>query len=118
MPTVRHDLPGEQWDAVDQGVLAAPDGRTYRRRTTRVKRRDAAALVASGCPVITHWPGGLPGRSRTVWHDGDDAISAWAGARGVVTSDTPHPRAGGAVVTVGRWESPDGATALVLTWHH
>lgn len=56
--------------------------------------------------------------TRVVWHDGDDAIAAWAGARGAVTSNSPHPRAGGAVVTVGRGESPNGAAALVLTWHH
>ena len=114
---MRLDLSATPWHAVEEGQLTAPDGRTYRRRSTRSSRRAAAALVAEGRPVVTHWPGGLPETTRVVWHDGDDAVAAWADARADVTSGTPEPRKG-PVVTVGRWESPDGAVALVLSRHH
>ncbi len=116
---MRRDLSAEQWSAVEEGQLTAPDGRTYHRRSTRLGRRVAADLVLAGCPVVTHWPGGGPGWTRVVWHDGNDAVAAWSGARADVTGDTPRPRSGRAVVTAGRWESPDGdAVAVVLTWHH
>ena len=83
------------------GELVGPDGRTYRRRTTRIGRGDAETLAESGWPVVTYLPGG-----RVVWHDEDDAWPAWADARSA--PDT---------VTAGRWESPDGAVAVVLVWH-
>ncbi len=83
-----------------------------------MKRRDAAALVASGTPVVTYWPGGLPEKTEVVWHDHEDATTAWAQAHGVVTHGPPQPRGRQAVVTAGSWESTDGATVLVLTWHH
>jgi hypothetical protein len=44
-------------------AMTAPDGRTYRRRTTRIERGEAEALADSGCPVVTYLPGG-----RVVWH--------------------------------------------------
>jgi hypothetical protein len=89
----------------------AADGRTYRHRTTRIDRREAEALADSGCPVLTYLSGG-----RLVWHDEDDAWPAWADARGALTTGLPNPRLGESV-TAGRWESDDGAVALVLVWH-
>ncbi|WP_097184619.1 hypothetical protein [Blastococcus haudaquaticus] len=115
---MKQDLSGEEWKAVEEGELVAPTGTVYGRRTTRMKRRDADSLVASGCSVVTYWPGGLPEMTRVVWHDGEDARGAWADARADVTSETPHPPHRGAVVTVGCWESLDGQALLVLTWHH
>ncbi|NEM07723.1 hypothetical protein [Geodermatophilus normandii] len=115
---MRQDLSGEQWDAVDAGRLSAPTGITYSRRTTRLKRRDAASRVESGCPVVTYWPGGLPERTRLVWHDGEDARAAWDSVRAGINNDDPRPPRGGSVVTAGLWESPHGDALLVLTWHH
>ena len=109
--TVRRDL-SDGWNAHGPGRLAAPDGRTYRRRTTRIERREAETLADSGCPVVTYLPGG-----RLVWHDEDDAWPAWADARGALTSGLPD-RSRGETVTGGRWESVDGAVVLVLVWHH
>ncbi len=115
---VRQDLSDDQWYAVEAGELTAPSGTTYTRRTTRMKRKDAASLVESGCPVVTYWPGGLPEMTRVIWHDGEDARAAWESARGEITSDTPRPPRRGAIATAGRWESPDGEDLLVFTWHH
>ena len=69
--------------------------------STRIETADVEALIESGCPVVTYFPGG-----RLVWHDEDDAWPAWADARGAPES-----------VTAGRWRSPDGGTAVVLVWH-
>ena len=95
---MRRELPDEVWGP---GRLVGPDGRTYRRRTTRIEGPEAESLAESGCPVVTYLPGG-----RLVWHDEDDAWPAWADAR---TAAQP--------VTGGRWQSPDGATAVVLVFH-
>jgi hypothetical protein len=118
VPPVRQDLSEDQWHVVEAGELTGPSGTKYTRRTTRMKRRDAASLVESGCPVVTYWPGGLPEKTRVVWHEEQDALLAWESARGEVTSDTPRPFRRGAVATAGRWESPNGEDLLVLTWHH
>ena len=93
------------------GRLIGPDGRAYSRRTTRMERREAEALIEAGCPVVTYLPGG-----RLVWHDEDDAWPAWADARAGLTT-TPPDLHRGESVTGGRWESLDGAVALVLVWH-
>ncbi len=118
MLPVRRDLSEEQWDAVDAGRLTAPTGTVYDRRSTRLGRRQAALLVDSGRLVVTHWPGGLPERTEVVWHDGDDARTAWEGARASVTGDARGAASRRPVVTAGRWESADGDALLVLTWHH
>jgi hypothetical protein len=109
---VRRELSDGEFDALGMGQLVAPDGRTYARRTTRMKRREVEALVESGCPVLTYFPGG-----RLVWHDEDDGWPAWADARPLLTTDTPDPRHGESV-TAGRWESSDGSPMVVLLWHH
>ena len=98
-------------DALGPGHLVGPDGRTYRRRTTRIQRGEAESLADAGCPVVTYLPGG-----RLVRHDEDDAWPAWADARGALTSGLPDPGRGQAV-TGGRWQVVDVATALVLVWH-
>jgi hypothetical protein len=83
------------------GQLVGADGRTYSLRTRLLGRDAIEALIEDGCPVVTYYPGG-----RLVWHDEDDAWPAWADARGARET-----------VTGGRWESPDGAVAVVLVWH-
>lgn len=114
---MRYDLSAEQWHAVENGVLTAPDGRPFTRRSTRSKRKDAAALVEGGSPVVVYWPGGLPQRTQVVWHDGADATTAFAEVRACLISDAPDPRKG-TVATAGRWETQDGDALLVVTWHH
>lgn len=114
---MRHDLSAEQWNGVEGGVLTAPDGRSFTRRSTRMKRKDAAALVEAGSPVVVYWPGGLPEKTRVHWHDGEDAASAFDEVKSSLTSETPDARKG-ATATVGRWESQDGDALLVVTWHH
>jgi hypothetical protein len=109
VPVVRRELSDRDWKALGPGQLVGPDGRTYRRRTTRMGRRDVEALVGDGCPVVTYWPGG-----RLVWHDEDDAWPAWADARTPLTTGLPD----GESVTAGRWESADGSPLVVLVWHH
>jgi hypothetical protein len=78
-----------------------PDWRTFSLRTPRIESAEVEALIESGCPVVTYFPGG-----RLLWHDEDDAWPAWAEARSAPES-----------VTAGRWESPDGGTVVVLVWH-
>lgn len=114
---MRRNLAPEQWDAAEAGTLVSPDGRTFTRRTTRMKRKRAAELVAASCPVVSYWPGGLPEHTEVVWHDGPDAASAWEKARAAVTSDTPQ-REKGTSATAGLWETQDGDPLLLLTWHH
>ena len=115
---MRHDLSADQWNAVETGVLTAPNGISYTRRTTRMKRKDATALVDVGCPVVTYWPGGLPERTRVIWYDGAEARAAWETVRSRLSSDITRAHAGRAIATAGRWESPDGNDLLVLSWHH
>ena len=83
------------------GQFVGADNRTYGLQAPRIEPLEIEALIESGCPVVTYLPGG-----RLLWHDEDDAWPAWADAR-----SAPEP------VTAGRWESPDGGTAVVLVWH-
>jgi hypothetical protein len=118
VPPVRQDLSNDQWHAVEAGEVTAPSGTRYSRRTTRMKRKDAASLVESGSAVVIYWPGGLSEMTRVVWHDGADATAAWESARAELISDPPRPPSRGAVATAGRWESAAGDDLLVITWHH
>jgi hypothetical protein len=93
---VRRDLANAR-----MGQFVGPDGRTFSLLTPRIERPEVEELIDSGCPVVTYFPGG-----RLLWHDEDDAWPAWADARNPVET-----------VTAGRWESPDGGTAVVLVWH-
>jgi hypothetical protein len=83
------------------GQLVGWDGRTYSIRTPRIEPPEVEALIGSGYPVVTYFPGG-----RLVWHDEEDAWPAWADARSALGT-----------VRAGRWESPDGSLAVVLVWH-
>ncbi|MFW3168429.1 hypothetical protein [Geodermatophilus sp. CPCC 206100] len=109
---MRRELSNGEFDALGMGRLVGPDTRSYSRRTTRMERREVAALVESGCPVVTYHPGG-----QLVWHDEDDAWPAWADARTSLTTEAPDPRREGSV-TAGRWECVDGSLLVVLLWHH
>ena len=90
---MRRDLPNAR-----MGQLVGWDGRTYAIGSPRIEPAEIEALIESGCPVVTYFPGG-----RLVWHDEDDAWPAWADAR-----NAPE------TVTAGRWESVDGGVAVVL----
>jgi hypothetical protein len=83
------------------GQFVGLDGRTFSLQAPRIGAPEVEALIESGCPVVTYFPGG-----RLVWHDEDDAWPAWADARSAPES-----------VTAGRWQSPDDGTAVVLVWH-
>jgi hypothetical protein len=82
------------------GQFVAPDFRVYAVRAPRIAPPEIEALLEAGCPVVTYFPGG-----RLIWHDEDDAWPAWADARTAPES-----------VTCGRWETVDGAIAVVLVW--
>ena len=83
------------------GQFVGPDWRTYSLVAPRIERAEVAALIEGGCPVVSYFAGG-----RLVWHEEEDAWPAWADARNAREA-----------VTAGRWESPDGGTAVVLVWH-
>jgi hypothetical protein len=83
------------------GQFVGLDRRTYSLRSPRIESAEVEALIEGGCPVVTYLPGG-----RLLWHDEDDAWPAWADARSARET-----------VSAGRWESPDGGTAVVLVWH-
>jgi hypothetical protein len=114
---VRYDLARDQWHAIDAGAVMGPDGRRYVRRSTRMKRKQAAALAAGGCPLLVYWPGGLPEKTRLEWFDGTDALSAWTEHGSSVTSD-PSQATRGSALTAGLWESGQEEPLLGLTWHH
>jgi hypothetical protein len=83
------------------GQFVGPDGRTFALLTPRLEPAEVEVLIEGGCPVVSYFAGG-----RLLWHDEDDAWPAWADARSARET-----------VTAGRWESPDGGTAVVLVWH-
>ncbi|WP_128423446.1 hypothetical protein [Frankia sp. ACN1ag] len=114
---MHYDLARDQWQAIEAGAVVGPDGRRYVRRGTRMKRKQAAAFAASGCPLLVYWPGVLPDKTRVEWFDGTDALSAWKAHRSSVTSDPSHA-ARGSALTAGLWESTEEEPLLVLTWHH
>jgi hypothetical protein len=93
---VRRDLANAR-----MGQFVGLDERTYSLCSARIEAAEVEALIESGCPVVTYFPGG-----RLVWHDEDDAWPAWADARSAPES-----------VTAGRWQSPDDGLAIVLVWH-
>ena len=83
------------------GQFVGADGRTYSLTAPRIERAEVEELVEAGWPVVTYLAGG-----RLLWHDETDAWPAWADARSAEET-----------VTSGRWQSPDGAIAVVLVWH-
>ena len=68
-----------------QGKLTGADGRAYSRRGTRMSRRAADDLVATGVPVVLE----LYGHGRFEWADGEDARQVWEGVRPYVTTSEP-----------------------------
>lgn len=102
----------EQWEAIASGELTSPDGRTYRRRTTRASRRTGDALIAAGSPLVLCWWAG----DQLDWFDGRDATQRWQQVRSALTAQ--QPRVGREVVwTGGAWSDDDGRTVLLLTGH-
>lgn len=109
---VRVELGEESFYAAEQGILLAPDGRYFTRRTTRTKRKDADQLVADGVPlVLYYWAGG-----QLDWFDGADARDQWRAVRSHVIAGPPKPK-GPIEWTARRWEAEDGRVVLVLTGH-
>ncbi|GGF58224.1 hypothetical protein GCM10011519_35090 [Marmoricola endophyticus] len=96
----------------DRGTLSGADGRTYTRRSTRMSRRRADALIASGTPVVLD-------EGLLTWCDGDDAQAAWARERAYVIATAPtfEQRAKHYVWTAGSWESDDGSSIIFLVEH-
>ncbi|TKJ21839.1 hypothetical protein [Blastococcus sp. CCUG 61487] len=83
------------------GEFVGADGRTYSLVARRIERAEVEELIESGWPVVSYLVGG-----RLLWHDEDDAWPAWADARSAPET-----------VTGSRWESLEGAVAVVLVWH-
>jgi hypothetical protein len=109
---MRVELSEENFHEAERGVLVAPDGRRYTRRTTRTKRKDADQLVADGFPlVLYYWAGG-----QLEWFDGADAQLQWKAVRTHVIAGPPRAK-GPIEWTAGRWEAEDGSPALILTGH-
>jgi hypothetical protein len=107
---VRVSLADQQWDAVESGQLTSPSGLRFIRSSSRMKRRDADALIAAGVPLVLYWYGG----HQLDYFDGFEAVEQWQTVRPAVTSQTPQ--LGGDVVwTGGRWASDDDQEILVLT---
>jgi hypothetical protein len=111
---MRTDLSASQWEFTASGHVAGPDGVRYSRRTTKLKRRRADELIASGAPLLVYYYAG----SRLDWLDGDDATAQWSAIRPRVTSGQPR-RAPGAPPdwTAGHWEADTGQVVLVVVGH-
>lgn len=107
---MRMDLSEQQWDAVVEGQLIAPDGTRYVRRTTKTKRRTCESLLGEGAPLVSfYWAGG-----QLDWFDGEDESSQWQAVRRAVTSEEPRPR-GDVQWNAGVWEGDDGRSLVLLT---
>ncbi|NAZ83578.1 hypothetical protein GTR02_17335 [Kineococcus sp. R8] len=90
--------------------MTSPAGRRFARRSTRIKRRDADALIAAGAPLVLYWFGGR----QLDYFDGTDALEQWRVVRPALTSQTPQ--IGGDVVwTGGLWVGGDQGNLLLLT---
>ncbi|MFD0481492.1 hypothetical protein ACFQ46_02715 [Kineococcus sp. GCM10028916] len=107
---MRASLAEEQWNAVESGQVISPSGSRFTRGSSRIKRREADALIAAGAPLVLYWYGG----QQLDYFDGSDALERWQAVRQTLTSQTPQP--GGEVVwTGGRWVSDDDEDLLLLT---
>ena len=102
----------DQWETVTGGELTGPDGRTYRRRTTRANRGIGDELIGAGSPlVLYYWAG-----DQLDWFDDQDAVERWRQVRSALT--TMPPRVGKDVVWAGgAWADDDGHSVLLLTGH-
>ncbi|NAZ76206.1 hypothetical protein GTQ99_12400 [Kineococcus sp. T13] len=71
--------------------MTSPAGLEFTRRSSRIERRDADALIAAGAPLVLYWCG-----DQQLDHlDGCDALDRWQ--------------------SVGRWVSHDDQAMLLLT---
>jgi hypothetical protein len=95
------------------GTVTGGDGRTYARRTTRMKRREADELVAAGTPLLLD----RYGDALFEWCDGDDARAVWASERAYVVTSEPTAKqlAKHAMWTAGLWQADDGARLVYLS---
>ena len=107
---MRASLADQQWDAVGSGQLITPAGRRFTRGSSRIKRRDADALIAAGVPLVLYWYGGR----QLDYFDGSDAVQQWRAVRPVVTTQAPQ-LGGGVVWSGGGWVSGEDQGVLVLT---
>jgi hypothetical protein len=67
---VRASLAEQQWHAVESGQLISPAGQRFTRGSSRIKRRDADVLIATGVPLVLYWYGGR----QLDYSDGSDAV--------------------------------------------
>lgn len=109
---MRVGLAEEQWDAVVEGHLTSPAGVRFVRCSSRIKRRDADAMITAGVPLLLYYYGG----GQLDYCDGDEAVQQWEALRGALVSQEPQPR-GEVLWTGGRWVSESGDELLLLTGH-
>ena len=107
---VQISLVQEQWDALAQGQLVSPAGVRFVRRSSRIKRRDADAMMAAGAPLVLY----SYGRTQLDYCDGAEAVQQWNAVRGSLVRQEPQPP-GEVVWTGGRWVSEDQDELLLLT---
>ncbi|PPK92366.1 hypothetical protein CLV92_115112 [Kineococcus xinjiangensis] len=99
-----------QWSAVVEGHLTSPSGVRFVRRSSRIKRRDADAMIAAGTPLVLYYYGG----AQLDYCDGAEAVERWKAVRDALVSQDPRPR-GDVVWTGGCWVSEGGEELLLLT---
>ena len=105
-------MAAEQWEAVAERHLVSPAGVGFARRSSRIKRREADAMIAAGTPLVLY----CFGAGRLDYCDGVEAVQQWAAVRGSLVSQEPRPR-GRVVWTGGRWLSAAEDELLLLTGH-
>lgn len=94
------------------GSLATPDGRVFRRTPTRLKRRNAEALINGGAPVVTWvYPDGL------MLHSGTAASDAWRSIKPRLVEGKP-PTVKDLQWTGHLWQSDEGAPLLYFSGEH
>lgn len=104
------DLSDAQWGEVTQGRITSPQGVTFTRRSTRIKRRHADELIAGGTPLVLYYYGG----GQLTWFDGPEAQEQWGAVRPKLTATDPRPKRG-LQWTGGVWLADDRRQLLVLT---
>ncbi len=110
-PSVRHDvrvhadLAPTQWATVTEERIAAPDGVTWLRRSTRSKRTSCDKIISGGAPLVVYYFAG----GQLDWFDGKQAADQWSRVRPHVTL-TPRLR-GDLEWTAGIWANLVGMRA-------
>jgi hypothetical protein len=108
---VKVDLAESQWVAVSHGEILGPDGRTWRRRSTKTARSECDRLVSTGSAFVLYYFAG----GQLDWFDGDDAAALWPEVRKAVV--TAARRKGDLEWTAGIWVDNDEESILLLTGH-